>query len=156
MLGLGTLAKKVFGTPNDRKVKATRPLIEKINALEPEFEALSDEGLVAKTAELRDRATSGEDLNSLLPEAFANCREAAKRAGIEDDGQDDVRLGDDREALIEELRARGLDIRLLDVVFDILFTHCVRTLQKNPARATRMIAPSATRRHEPPGVMSHR
>ena len=80
MLGLGTLAKKVFGTPNDRKVKATRPLIEKINALEPEFEALSDEGLVAKTAELRDRATSGEDLNSLLPEAFANCREAAKRA----------------------------------------------------------------------------
>ena len=70
MLGLGTLAKKVFGTPNDRKVKATRPLIEKINALEPEFEALSDEGLVAKTAELQDRATSGEDLNSLLPEAF--------------------------------------------------------------------------------------
>ena len=67
MLGLGTLAKKVFGTPNDRKVKATRPLIEKINALEPEFEALSDEGLVAKTAELRDRATSGEDLNRLLP-----------------------------------------------------------------------------------------
>jgi hypothetical protein len=57
--------------------------------------------------------------------------------------------------LIEELRARGLDIRLLDVVFDILFTHCVRTLQKNPARATRMIAPSATPHHEPPGVMSH-
>ncbi|MDG1744970.1 MAG: preprotein translocase subunit SecA [Planktomarina sp.] len=80
MLGLGTLAKKFFGTPNDRKVKATRPLIEKINALEPEFEALSDEGLVAKTAELRARAVSGEDLNSLLPEAFANCREAAKRA----------------------------------------------------------------------------
>ena len=49
MLGLGTLAKKVFGTPNDRKVKATRPLIGKINALEPEFQALNDEGLVAKT-----------------------------------------------------------------------------------------------------------
>ena len=80
MLGLGTLAKKVFGTPNDRKVKATRPLIEQINALEPEFEALSDEGLVAKTADLRARAVSGEDLNSLLPEAFANCREAAQRA----------------------------------------------------------------------------
>ena len=80
MLGLGTLAKKVFGTPNDRKVKATRPLIEKINVLEPEFEALNDEGLMAKTAELRARATSGEDLDSLLPEAFANCREAAKRA----------------------------------------------------------------------------
>ena len=80
MLGLGTLAKKVFGTPNDRKVKMTRPLIEKINALEPEFQALNDEGLVAKTEELRARALSGEDLNSLLPEAFANCREAAKRA----------------------------------------------------------------------------
>ena len=66
MLGLGTLAKKVFGTPNDRKVKATRPLIETINALEPEFEALSDEGLVAKTAELRARAISGEELNRLL------------------------------------------------------------------------------------------
>ena len=80
MLGLGTLAKKVFGTPNDRKVKATRPLIGKINALEPEFQALNNEGLVAKTEELRARALSGEDLNSLLPEAFANCREAAKRA----------------------------------------------------------------------------
>ena len=72
MLGLGTLAKKFFGTPNDRKVKATRPLIGKINALEPEFQALNDEGLVAKTEELRARALSGEDLNSLLPEAFAN------------------------------------------------------------------------------------
>ncbi len=39
MLGIGTIAKKVFGTPNDRKIKATRPLIDKINALEPEFEA---------------------------------------------------------------------------------------------------------------------
>ena len=56
MLGLGTLAKKVFGTPNDRKVKATRPLIGKINALEPEFQALNNEGLVAKTEELRARA----------------------------------------------------------------------------------------------------
>ena len=46
MLGLGTVARKVFGTPNDRKVKATRPLVEKINALEPEIEALSDQGLI--------------------------------------------------------------------------------------------------------------
>ena len=44
MLGLGTLARKVFGTPNDRKVKSVRPLVAKINALEPEFAALSDEG----------------------------------------------------------------------------------------------------------------
>ncbi|MDF1855000.1 preprotein translocase subunit SecA [Pseudooceanicola sp.] len=80
MLGIGTLAKKVFGTPNDRKVKATRPLVEKINALEPEFEALSDAGLKDKTEELAKRAMGGESLDDLLPEAFANCREAAKRA----------------------------------------------------------------------------
>jgi preprotein translocase subunit SecA len=80
MLGIGTLAKKVFGTPNDRKIKATRPLIEKINALEPEFEKLSDEQLKEKTAELRGKAQNGTPLDDLLVEAFANCREAAKRA----------------------------------------------------------------------------
>jgi len=80
MLGLGTIAKKVFGTPNDRKIKAARPLVEKINALEPEFQSLIDEGLTAKTNDLRDRANAGEALDDLLPEAFANCREAAKRA----------------------------------------------------------------------------
>jgi preprotein translocase subunit SecA len=80
MLGLGTLARKVFGTPNDRKVKSVRPLVAKINALEPEFQALSDDGLKAKTAEFKARVEKGEDLDDLLPEAFANCREAARRA----------------------------------------------------------------------------
>ena len=80
MLGIGTIAKKVFGTPNDRKVKAVRPLIDKINALEPEFAALTDEGIKEKTQELAERAMKGESLDALLPEAFANCREAAKRA----------------------------------------------------------------------------
>ncbi|MEB8388893.1 preprotein translocase subunit SecA [Rhodobacteraceae bacterium KMM 6894] len=80
MLGLGTVAKKVFGTPNDRKVKATRPLINKINALEPEISKLTDQGLIEKTGELRKRAADGETLEALLPEAFANCREAARRA----------------------------------------------------------------------------
>ncbi|MDF3414938.1 preprotein translocase subunit SecA [Sulfitobacter sp. M57] len=79
MLGIGTIAKKVFGTPNDRKIKATRPLVAKVNALEPEFEKLSDEGLKAKTEELATRARGGESLDDLLPEAFANCREAARR-----------------------------------------------------------------------------
>ncbi|MGC1502593.1 MAG: preprotein translocase subunit SecA [Sulfitobacter sp.] len=79
MLGIGTIAKKVFGTPNDRKIKATRPLVEKVNALEPEFEKLSDEGLKDKTEELATRAMGGESLDDLLPEAFANCREAARR-----------------------------------------------------------------------------
>ncbi len=80
MLGLGTLAKKVFGTPNDRKVKSVRPLVERINALEPEYQALSDEGIKAKTAELKERVANGESLDHVLPEAFANCREAARRA----------------------------------------------------------------------------
>ncbi|WP_299964810.1 preprotein translocase subunit SecA [uncultured Roseobacter sp.] len=80
MLGIGTLAKKVFGTPNDRKVKATRPLIDAINALEPEYEALSDLEIKEKTEALRVRALEGESLDDLLPEAFANCREAARRA----------------------------------------------------------------------------
>ncbi len=80
MLGLGTLSRKIFGTPNDRKVKAVRPLVEQINGLEPEFKAKSDAELVAKTEELKKRCAEGESLESLLPEAFANCREAALRA----------------------------------------------------------------------------
>lgn len=80
MLGLGSLVRKLFGTTNDRKVKAVRPLVEKINALEPEFESLSDEELKEKTKALAARAQGGESLDTLLPEAFANCREAARRA----------------------------------------------------------------------------
>ena len=81
MLGLGTLWRKVAGTPNDRKVKSVRPLVAKINALEPEFSVLSDDGIKAKTAELQKRVQEGgETLDAILPEAFANCREAAKRA----------------------------------------------------------------------------
>ena len=79
MLGIGTIAKKVFGTPNDRKIKATRPLVERINALEPEFEKLSDYEIKEKTQEFARRAEEGESLDDLLPEAFANCREAARR-----------------------------------------------------------------------------
>ena len=77
---LGTLAKKIFGTPNNRKVKAVWPTVQKINALEPQFQAMSDEELVAKTHELQKRAQDGESLDALLPEAFANCREGARRA----------------------------------------------------------------------------
>ena len=80
MLGIKTLAKKAFGTPNDRIIKSTGPMIEKINALEPEFEALSNTNLKKKTAEFIERVAAGETLDEILPEAFANCREAAKRA----------------------------------------------------------------------------
>jgi preprotein translocase subunit SecA len=80
MLGLGAIKKKIFGTPNDRKVKSTRPLVDQINALEAEFEALSDEDIIARTEALSKRAVDGESLDALLPEAFANVREAARRA----------------------------------------------------------------------------
>ena len=80
MLGIGTVARRIFGTPNDRKIKATRPLVARVNALEPEYEALSDAGLIEKTGEFRKRVAEGESLDALLPEAFANCREAARRA----------------------------------------------------------------------------
>lgn len=80
MLGLGAIAKKVFGTPNDRKVKATLKTVDEINALEPEFQKLSDQDIKDKTEALKTRAQGGESLDALLPEAFANCREAAKRA----------------------------------------------------------------------------
>ncbi|WP_435165026.1 preprotein translocase subunit SecA [Falsirhodobacter sp. 1013] len=80
MLGFGNLARVVFGSPNDRIVKSVRPLVAQINALEPEFKALSDQGLKDKTAELQQRASAGESLDDLLPEAFANCREGARRA----------------------------------------------------------------------------
>ena len=80
MLGLGSLAKKVFGSSNDRKVKSAYPLVAQINALEAAHQAMSDADIIAKTQALRARAEGGEDLNALLPEAFANCREAARRA----------------------------------------------------------------------------
>jgi preprotein translocase subunit SecA len=81
MLGLGALARKVFGTPNDRKVKSVRPLVAQINELEPKFVALSDEEIIAKTRELQKRVQEGgENLDDILTEAFANCREAARRA----------------------------------------------------------------------------
>ena len=78
MLGMGKLARKVFGTPNDRKIKATRPLIAQINALEPEYEALDDAALIAKTEEFRKRFAEGESLDALLPVLNAKTR----RTGI--------------------------------------------------------------------------
>ncbi|MEM9010656.1 MAG: preprotein translocase subunit SecA [Pseudomonadota bacterium] len=80
MLGLGTVARKVFGTANDRRVRGTRGVVAAINALEPELEQLSDADLAAKTPAFRARLEQGESLDDLLVEAFAVVREAAKRA----------------------------------------------------------------------------
>ena len=77
---LGSLAKSLFGDSNDRAVKRFTPQVDAINALEANFEGLDDDGLKAKTDELRARVADGVDKDSLLAEAFALVREAAKRA----------------------------------------------------------------------------
>ena len=80
MLGLGKIAKKVFGTPNDRRIREVQAIVENINSLEKDFSLLSDNEISSKTEEFKQRYGEGETLDKLLPEAFANCREAAKRA----------------------------------------------------------------------------
>ncbi|MEM6488829.1 MAG: preprotein translocase subunit SecA [Pseudomonadota bacterium] len=79
-LGIGSLARKVFGSTNDRKVKAMRPLVDAINAKEPEYQALNDDEIQGVTQRLKDRLAAGETLLQILPDAFANAREAARRA----------------------------------------------------------------------------
>ncbi|MBM3580137.1 MAG: preprotein translocase subunit SecA, partial [Alphaproteobacteria bacterium] len=73
------LAKKFFGSVNERIIKSLQPEVVKINALEPQISALLDEELKAKTTEFRNRLAAGAPLDSLLHEAFAVVREASKR-----------------------------------------------------------------------------
>jgi preprotein translocase subunit SecA len=75
----GRLVRRLFGSRNERVIRTMLPLVDRINALEPEFEPLSDAALREKTAEFRRRLADGETLDDLLPEAFAVAREAAKR-----------------------------------------------------------------------------
>ena len=75
----GALARRLFGSANDRYIKSLRPLVDQINELEPELEKLSDEALRARTAEFKTRLADGAELDDLLVEAFATVREAAKR-----------------------------------------------------------------------------
>jgi preprotein translocase subunit SecA len=79
MLGLGTFAKSLFGSANDRKVKPLWGTVAEINALEDRFKAMSDEELRGMTPAFRERLAKGETLDDLLPEAFAVVREGAKR-----------------------------------------------------------------------------
>ena len=76
---IGGLLKKIFGTKNDREVKALRKIVDQINALEPEYEKLSDEDLRHKTDIFKERLANGETLDDILIEAFATVREASKR-----------------------------------------------------------------------------
>src|SRR5579875_1591642 len=73
-----TLA-KIFGTKHDREIKRMRPIVAAINDLEPQIRQLSDAELAAKTIEFKQRIANGASLDDLLIEAFAVCREAARR-----------------------------------------------------------------------------
>ena len=76
---LGKMIGKVIGTKNDRELKRMRKLVDKINALEPKIQPLSDEALKQKTAEFKTQFEQGTSLDTILPEAFAVCREASSR-----------------------------------------------------------------------------
>ncbi|MCB1568325.1 MAG: preprotein translocase subunit SecA, partial [Xanthomonadales bacterium] len=76
---LNKLLTGIFGSRNERLVAQLRKKVDRINALEPQYQQLSDDALRAKTAEFRARLAKGEELESLLPEAFATMREAARR-----------------------------------------------------------------------------
>ncbi|UCE57095.1 MAG: preprotein translocase subunit SecA [Desulfobacterales bacterium] len=71
---------KVFGSKNERELKKLQPIVEQINALEPEIQAMSDDQLKAQTPSLKERVDNGEPLDSILPEAFAAVREASVRS----------------------------------------------------------------------------
>jgi len=77
---LGNIAKKVFGSRNDREIKRMNKVVQTINAFENDIAALDDEALKGKTAEFKQRISDGASVNELLPEAFAVVREAGKRA----------------------------------------------------------------------------
>src|SRR5690348_4833437 len=76
---IGALARRVFGSANDRYIKSLQALVEEVNAAEPALAALTDEDLRARTAALKERLSQGETLDDILPDAFATVREAAKR-----------------------------------------------------------------------------
>ncbi|MBB3570352.1 preprotein translocase subunit SecA [Rhizobium sp. BK491] len=79
MVSLGGIARKLFGSSNDRRVKSFQPQVAAINALEPEMRALSDEALAAKTVEFRQQLADGKTLDDILVPAFAVAREASRR-----------------------------------------------------------------------------
>ena len=71
------LLKKLFGTSSEKELRAIKPIVDKIEALDGEYSKLTDEQLKAKTPEFKQRIANGESLDDILPEAFAACREAA-------------------------------------------------------------------------------
>src|SRR5215468_4216774 len=73
------LARKIFGSSNERRIKSYLPRVAEINALEKDLEKLSDEALRARTEAFKQQIAQGASLDDILVEAFATCREASKR-----------------------------------------------------------------------------
>ena len=80
MVNFGGIARRLFGSENERRIKRLSPKVDAINALEPEMEALSDDELLAKTEEFKKMVADGTNLEDLLVPSFAVVREASKRA----------------------------------------------------------------------------
>ena len=76
---IGAVARKLFGSANERRIRSYQPRVDAINAMEAELKALSDDALKARTAEFKKQIADGVSLDDLLVPAFATCREAAKR-----------------------------------------------------------------------------
>ena len=77
---LNFLSKKIFGSSNDRIIKKILPIVEKVNELEVSYEKFTDQDIISKTKELKDLVSKGRSLEEIIPDAFANVREAAKRS----------------------------------------------------------------------------
>ena len=77
---LNFLSKKIFGSSNDRVIKKILPIVEKVNELEVSYEKFTDQDIISKTKELKDLVSKGRSLEEIIPDAFANVREAAKRS----------------------------------------------------------------------------
>jgi preprotein translocase subunit SecA len=80
MVKFGAIARKLFGSSNDRRIRAYQPKVDAINALEAELSALSDADLAARTVQFREQLAAGTKLDDLLVPAYATVREAARRA----------------------------------------------------------------------------
>ena len=76
---LGAVARKIFGSANERRIRSYRPRVDAINGLEKELERLSDDALRARTEAFRKELAGGRELDDILVQAFATCREASKR-----------------------------------------------------------------------------
>ena len=104
---IGALARKFFGSANDRRIKGYQSRVDAINALEPEVAALSDEALKARTAEFKQQLASGKTLDDILVPAFATVREAAERRGPQLLPAYSIRLADDFHRFYHACRVLG-------------------------------------------------